>query len=927
MTEARGKLFLLDAYALIFRAYYAFINRHMYNSSGLNTSAIFGFTVTLDEILKKEDPTHIAVVFDPPGPNFRHEMYTEYKANRDETPEDIKKAIPIIKDVIKAFNIPVIEVKGYEADDVIGTLSKKAEKSGLLTYMMTPDKDYTQLVSENIFMYKPRKGGGEAEIIGVEEVMAKFEVKHPEQVIDILALWGDSSDNVPGAPGIGEKTAKKLVSEFGTLESIFENSDRLKGKQKESIENNIDQIKLSKELVTIDLDVPVEFSEDQLKRRNPDVEKLKILFKDLEFRTITERIIGKGTLNEEKPVQTDDQGSLFSSETGQSIRQEEYSSIHTTTHAYHCVKEEKDIDHLITELSSCKAFCFDTETTHINALEAELVGIAFSYKEHEAWYVPFPSEPAARDLLLSRFKEVFANPEIGKTGQNIKYDIQVLENYQLHVRGEIFDTMIAHYLVHPDAPHNLDYLSLTFLEYKPVSIEELIGTKGQNQKNMRDVPEETIKDYACEDADLTWQLSRILLKELVDSNLDKLARDIEFPLIPVLAAMERAGFVLDTDSMEQYGTNLTSDLIKLEEEIFELAGEKFNVSSPKQLGIILFEKLKISEQTRKTKSKQYSTNEEVLSRLVDKHPIVDKVMDFRTLKKLLSTYVEALPKMINPETGKIHSSFNQAITATGRLSSNNPNLQNIPIREQRGREIRKAFIPQASNNRIISADYSQIELRLIAHMSNDENLIEAFVNLEDIHTATAAKIFSIPLEEVSREMRGQAKTANFGIIYGISAFGLSQRLRISRSDAKELIDGYFKSYPKVKEYMDQSISRARESGFVQTILGRKRYLPDILSRNSVVRGFAERNAINAPIQGSAADIIKIAMININKRIEDVQLTGKMILQVHDELIFDIPATEEEEFNNLIRLEMENALTLNVPLLVEIGSGNNWFEAH
>ncbi len=927
MQEARGKLFLLDAYALIFRAYYAFINRQMYNSSGLNTSAIYGFTVSLDEILKKENPTHIAVVFDPPGPNFRHEKYPEYKANRDETPEDIKKAVPIIKDIIKAFNIPVIEVQGFEADDVIGTLSKKAEKSGLTTYMMTPDKDFTQLVSENIFMYKPRKGGGEAEIIGVEEVMKKFEVKYPEQVIDILALWGDSSDNIPGAPGIGEKTAKKLVSQFGTLESIFINSDRLKGKQKEIIENNIDQIKLSKELVTIDLDVPVDFNENQLKRKNPDYEKLKDLFKDLEFRTIADRIIGTATLNDQKPAQANDQRSLFSPETGQGNKQEEYSSIHTIAHAYHSVKEEKDVDHLLTELSTCKTFCFDTETTHINALEAELVGIAFSYKEHEAWYVPVPQEPVTRDRLLSRFKEVFSNPGIGKTGQNIKYDIQVLHKYQLEVKGDIFDTMIAHYLAHPEAPHNLNYLSVTFLGYKPVSIEELIGTKGQGQKNMRDVPEETIKDYACEDADLTWQLSQILLKELEDSTLLKLAREVEFPLIPVLADMERAGFVLDTDSMEQYGKILNSDLIKLEEEIFELAGENFNVSSPKQLGIILFEKLQLSEQAKKTKSKQYSTNEEVLSRLVDKHPVVDKVLEFRTLKKLLSTYVEALPKMINPGTGKIHTSFNQAITATGRLSSNNPNLQNIPIREQRGREIRKAFIPEASNNRIISADYSQIELRLIAHMSNDEQLIEAFVNQEDIHTATAAKIFNIPLEEVSREMRGQAKTANFGIIYGISAFGLSQRLRISRSDAKELIDDYFKSYPKVREYMDQSISRARESGYVQTILGRKRYLPDILSRNSVVRGFAERNAINAPIQGSAADIIKIAMINIHNKMRDHQLKGKMILQVHDELIFDIPVKEEGVFRNMIKFEMEHALSLKVPLLVEIGSGNNWFEAH
>jgi DNA polymerase-1 len=925
--EFRKKLFLLDAYALIFRAYYAFINRQMLNSKGLNTSAIFGFTATLEEILRNEKPTHIAVVFDPPGPTFRHEKYTEYKANREETPEDIKKSVPIIKSIIQAFNIPVIEVMGYEADDVIGTLSRKAAEKGYIVYMMTPDKDYAQLVTDNIFMYKPRKGGEKAEILGVDEVNNQFGIKSPRQVIDILALWGDSSDNIPGAPGIGEVTARKLIAEYGSVEGIFKNADHLKGKQKESIINYSDRINLAKELVTICLDTPVDFHEKEFELKNPDIPRLSQLFNELEFRNLADRIIGS---YKEVPVAQDvqeSQGLLFTNEQDTEKDNHDYETIHTVKHSYHTIKSDADARALISELNNLQAFCFDTETTNIDPLEAELVGVAFSFRNNEAYYVPFPADKSIAISLLKKFEQVFANQEIEKIGQNLKYDIQVLNNYQIAVRGSLFDTMLAHYLLHPESRHNLNYLSGRYLNYKPVAIEELIGKKGQEQGNMRNVPVELISDYACEDADLTWQLSRIFCDELRESGLLDLARNVEFPLIQVLADMERAGFEIDTCFLEQYGEILKQELVNLEEEIFTLAAERFNISSPRQLGVVLFEKLNISGQKRKTRSQQYSTSEDVLSRLIDKHPVISKVLDHRALKKLLSTYVEALPKMISPATGKIHTSFNQAITATGRLSSNNPNLQNIPIREERGREVRKAFIPESSDNLLVAADYSQIELRLMAHMSDDENLKNAFLKHEDIHVATAAKIFNVPADHVSREMRSQAKTANFGIIYGISAFGLSQRLNIGRAEAKILIDGYFKSYPKVKEYIDRSIIEAKRKGYVTTLLGRKRYLPDIQSRNAVVRGFAERNAINAPLQGSAADIIKIAMIRIHDILRKNHMKSKMILQVHDELVFDVNKNEIHELIEIVKYQMEHAYPVSVPLLVDVGSGSNWLEAH
>ena len=921
-----GRLFLLDAYALIFRAYYAFINRHMYNSKGLNTSAVFGFTIALDEILKKESPSHIAVVFDPPGPTFRHEKYPLYKANRDETPEDIKKSIPIIKELLGAFKIPVIEVAGYEADDVIGTISKSAEKSGFSVFMMTPDKDYTQLVSENIKLYKPRKGSGQAEIMGVAEVLAQYEITSPLQVIDILALSGDASDNVPGAPGIGPKTAIKLVKQFGSVDSVIENADKLTGKMKDSIIGNSDTIRLSRDLVTISLDVPVDFDEESLKRKDPDFVRLGELFAELEFRNLASRIMDSTREVPRQKIENDEQGSLFPSKEEGGEPEEKPDTIQTRKHSYHLLEDGKDLNRLIREIKQKGRFCFDTETTGIDPLEAALVGISISLAEHEAWYLPFPARGAARTRFITQLEEVFSDKNIGKTGQNIKYDIKVLSNYGITVKGEVFDTMIAHYLLHPEAPHNLDFLSEKYLRYRPVPIENLIGEKGKNQATMDQVPVEKVSDYACEDADLTWQLARILADELKKEGLGDLAIKVEFPLIPVLSDMEIAGFVIDVASLEQYGKVLTDDLIRIEEEIFRQARERFNVSSPKQLGIILFEKLKISEQARKTKSRQYSTSEDVLSRLAGQHPIVPLVLEFRTLKKLMSTYVAALPKMIRPSTGKIHTSFNQAVAATGRLSSNNPNLQNIPIREERGREIRKAFVPEPGHI-LVSADYSQIELRLMAHMSLDEHLIAAFNNHEDIHTATAAKVFNLPQNQVTREMRTRAKTANFGIIYGISAFGLSQRLNIGRTEAKELIEGYFRSYPGVRQYMDESISRAREKGYVETILGRRRFLPDIHSRNAVVRGFAERNAINAPIQGSAADIIKIAMINIHKQLNINNMASKMILQVHDELIFDVVPDEEDGLKKMVRGEMERAMELRVPLEVDIGSGHNWLEAH
>ena len=920
------KLFLLDAYALIFRAYYAFVSRPIRNSKGMNTSAVFGFTNSLVEILEKEKPTHIAVVFDPPSPTFRHKMYEEYKANRLETPEDIRLSVPYIKRIIEGFNIKHVEVSGYEADDVIGALAKKAEKQGFQTYMMTPDKDYGQLVSENIFVYKPRRSSGEAEVLGVKEIKKKFEVGNPLQVIDILALWGDSSDNVPGAPGIGEKTAKKLIHDFGSVEQLIENADKLQGKQKEIIINFKEQITLSKKLVTIALDVPYEpdFRDFEIKSLN--TEKLKEVFSELEFKTITNRILGNMSQKEEKKKDEPVQGNLFSDDSSlEDSNFNDLSSIYTVKHSYHLIQNQKERSELIGLLKKQKSFCFDTETTGLDVQSAEIVGLAISFKEHEAYYVIFPKDQKETQSIMEEFRPVFEDESIGKIGQNIKYDIQIFKRYNIPVNGELFDTMLAHYLVQPELKHNLNYLAERYLHYQCVSIEELIGEKGKTQLNMRQVDPEKQKEYAGEDADITLQLADILRNELKNNNLTELANKIEMPLIIVLADMENAGFKLNTGDLEKYAGLLREEIIQIEKSIYEQAGTQFNISSPKQLGNILFEKLKITDNAKKTKTKQYSTSEDVLVRLKDKHEIVSNVLDYRSLTKLLSTYVETLPKLINKETGKIHTSYNQAVAATGRLSSINPNLQNIPIRDERGREIRKSFVASNDDYLLLAADYSQIELRIMAHMSEDSNMIAAFNNDEDIHTATAAKIYNVPLEDVTREMRSKAKTANFGIIYGISVFGLSQRLNIPRSEAN-LIDGYFKTYPKVGKYMENTIRLAKNKGYVATLMGRKRYLPDINSGNAMIRGIAERNAINAPIQGSAADIIKLAMINIHSMIKD-KFKTRMILQVHDELIFDTHKTELDDIKELVKLEMESAFPLNVPLIVDIGEGKNWLEAH
>jgi DNA polymerase-1 len=939
-TEKR--LFLLDAYALIFRAYYAFINRQMFNSKGLNTSAIFGFTVTLEEVIKNYNPSHIGVVFDPPSPIFRHKIYTAYKANREETPEEIKKAVPVIKEIIDGFNIPIIEVEGFEADDVIGTLAKKAEDQGFQVFMMTPDKDYAQLVSENIFMFKPKKSGEKPEILGVKEINNLFQTKNPIQVIDVMALWGDSSDNVPGAPGIGEKTAKKLISEFGSIENLFENAGKLKGKQQESIMNFKEQIKLAKKLVTIDTEVPIQFTEEDFKLKNLKKDKLKKIFQELEFRTIAERILNSGKeevvkektdigsgKSEIKFTYANQQGSLFNSE--QNVEGgnylTDYKTIKTCEHKYVVCDSTEKITDLTSRLSALAAFCFDTETTDLNPLIAQLVGISFSFNPYEAYYIPIPQDKKQALDKLQKFIPLFQDQKILKIGQNIKYDLQVLNNYNINLGGKIFDTMIAHYILQPELRHNLNYLSESYLKYKPVTIEELIGKKGSEQGNMRDVPLGIISEYACEDADLTWQLYQIFREKLVQEGLQTLVETVEFPLIKVISDMEIAGVTLDTSSLKNYAVQLSEEIGKLEKEIFGLAGQVFNISSPKQLGEILFDKLKVGKDTKRTKTKIYSTSEEVLLELTDKHPIISKILEYRSLTKLLSTYVEALPKMVNPNTGRIHTSFNQAVVATGRLSSNNPNLQNIPVRDAKGREIRKAFISSGPDYVLFSADYSQIELRIMAHMSKDENIINAYRNKEDIHLSTASKIYNVPISKVTREMRGRAKTANFGIIYGISSFGLSQRLHISRTEAKELIDGYFRAYPGVRKYMDDIIRIARDKGYVETLLGRRRYLNDINSRNSFVRGFAERNAINAPIQGTAADIIKIAMINIHKEFNKNKLLSRMILQVHDELVFNVYKLELEQVKEIVIREMENAYPLNVPLVVDTGSGINWLEAH
>lgn len=921
--ETEKKLFLLDAYALIFRAYYAFISRPIRNSNGLNTSAVFGFVSTLDEVLRKEKPTHIAVGFDPPSPNFRHQMFDAYKANREATPPDIKLSIPYIKQILEAYNIPILEFDGYEADDTIGTVAKQAGKEGYAVYMMTPDKDYAQLVEENIFMYKPRRSGNDAEIWGVDEVKEKFGVDNPLQVIDILALAGDTADNIPGAPGVGEKTAQKLIATYTSVENLLNNTSELKGKQKENIENYVDQIILSKKLVTIDTDVPVNIQIDELEVKELNKTALRNLFNELEFKTLAQRILGS-----EPRIESSSQGTLFDMPAGNPdlIDSSEYNTFKSESVNYQLVTSESDWNILIQVLESNMQFCFDTETTGLDVLNDELVGLSISVEEKHAWYIPFSSDSQSSKNSLNKLKRFFESDNQLKIGHNLKFDIQMLRRYNIEVCGPYFDTMIAHYLIHPEVRHKLDNLTENLLNYRMIHIEELIGKKGKGQLNMRQVAVEDAKDYACEDADLTLRLYNYLKPKLEESKLLQLAESIEFPLIDTLTEMELTGFNIDIVALKEFEIKLEKEIEKIREEIYSLADEEFNIASPKQLGIILFEKLKISSNTKMTKTKQYSTSEDVLQRLKTSHPIINLILDYRSVTKLQSTYVAALPKMVDRNTLRIHSSFSQTIAATGRLSSMNPNLQNIPIREERGREIRKSFIPSGKEFLLLSADYSQIELRLMAHMSGDEQMLEAFNQGADIHRSTAAKVYKVNAADVTREMRSNAKTANFGIIYGISAFGLSQRLNIPRNEAKELIDSYFTGFPKVKEYMDISIEEAKKKGWVSTLYGRRRNLPDIHSSNSVVRGIAERNAINSPIQGTAADIIKIAMNRIHTLLLGKYKT-RMILQVHDELVFDVYQSELEEIISIVKEEMENAASLSVPLEVDIGYGKNWLEAH
>lgn len=923
------KLYLLDAYALIFRAYYAFINNPIKTSGGLNTSAIYGFVNALNDIITNQKPSHIAIAFDPPSPTFRHKEFDEYKANRDATPEDIKKAVPIIKEIINAYNIPVIEVDGFEADDAIGTMAKNAEKQGFDVYMMTSDKDFAQLVSDKIFMYKPGRGSSDAVIWDCEKVKEKFKVDKPEQVIDVLALWGDASDNIPGAPGIGEKTSKNLISKYGNIENIYHNIDDFKGKQKENLIKYRDQIKLSRKLVKIILDVPVKLEEEKMKIVDPDKKKLLELFKKLEFKRLSDHLQRSDKTAEgetEKPAFG--QGTLFAGSGDENmVKSTGRKTIDNTTHDYILLDTGEKEDELVGKITRQKEFCFDTETTSLDTEQGELVGISFCCESHKAYWLPVDGEVLKSKSFRTKFVPLFGNENIIKVGQNLKFDIKIMQNAGIYVNGPLFDTMIAHYLIKPDGKHGLNDMAEDYLNYTPVKIEELIGIKGKNQKSIPNVPPEKLKDYAAEDADLTWQIKKILEKELKNKKLEKLAGNIEMPLVYVLGNMESKGFRLDVDALKRYSVKLKEELLSIQEKIYKLSGTEFNVSSPKQLGEILFGKMKIESKARKTKTGQYSTNEETLQRLEKKHEIIPAILEFRSVSKLLSTYVEKLPGLINKKTGKIHSSFNQTIAATGRLSSNNPNLQNIPIREERGKEIRKAFVPSDNSHILISADYSQIELRLMAHMSGDRNMISAFREGKDIHLSTASEIYNLPPGEVTREMRGKAKTANFGIIYGISAYGLSQRMNLPLSEAKNFIEEYFNAYPGVKEYMGKSIDIAREKGYVETLMGRKRYLPDIHSRNATVRGFAERNAINAPIQGSAADIIKIAMIKIHKKIVEKNLKLAMILQVHDELVFDVPDKEIDKLQKIVVNEMEGAVSLKVPLTVDLGTGNNWLEAH
>ncbi len=927
------KLFLIDAYALIYRSYYAFLKNPRINSKGMNTSAIFGFINSLEDVLKRENPTHIAVAFDPKGPTFRHEAYELYKAQREETPEVIRQSVPIIKDIIEAYNIPILEVPRFEADDVIGTVSKQAEKEGFEVYMMTPDKDYGQLVSEHIFMYRP-KFGGDYEVMGVKEVLNKYSLTSVDQVIDLLGLMGDSSDNIPGCPGVGEKTAQKLLEEYGSIENLLENTDKLKGALQKRVTENAEQIRFSKFLATIKTDVPIQFDAAKCVREKPNETRLTEIYTELEFRTFINKMTGeekKSALAPQKVVAKGPvQGNLFDLFATEEPSVPKYSTLanlKTTLHVYKTVDTEEEMAKLGRFLADQDFFAFDTETDGIDPLTAGLVGMSFAVKENEAWYVPVPADKEEAAKVVAHFSPALQNRKSQKIGQNIKFDIIVLRKYGVRVTGPLFDTMIAHYLLNPELRHGMDYLAETYLKYKPVPISQLIGPKGKNQLCMRDVPLAQIAEYAAEDADVTLKLKNFFAPELKKAGIESLFFDIEMPLIYVLVEMEVTGVKLDTVALKQSSEELTAALNNLEKEIYELAGVKFNINSSKQVGEVLFEHLKIEEKAKKTKTGSYSTSEDILEKMRSKHPVVGKLLEYRGLKKLLSTYIDALPELINPETGKVHTSFNQTVTATGRLSSTNPNLQNIPIRDELGREIRKAFIPDNEDCTFFSADYSQIELRIMAHLSQDEHMIEAFRSGADIHSATAAKIYGIPVEEVTGDMRRKAKTANFGIIYGISIFGLAERLNIPRAESKELIEGYFKSYPGIRDYMDESIRIAKEKGYVETIFKRKRYLPDINSHNAIVRGYAERNAINAPIQGSAADIIKVAMVRIYNRFEEEGLKSKMILQVHDELNFNVCQDEQEKVRQIVLEEMENAIQLQVPLIADCGEGKNWLEAH
>ena len=949
------RVFLVDAFALIFRGYYAFIKNPRINSKGLDTSAIMGFMNSLLDVIKRERPDHLAVCFDKGGSSDRVEMYAEYKANRDETPEAIKVAVPIIQDILKAMHIPIMVKEGYEADDVIGTLAKQAEKEGYQTFMVTPDKDFAQLVSENIFMYRPVFGGG-YETWGIPEVQKKFEVTEPLQVIDFLGMMGDSSDNIPGLPGVGEKTAKKFLAQYGSMENLLANTHELKGKMKEKVEANGELGLLSKKLATIMLDVPVTFNAKDFELEQPDVPKVTEIFQELEFRRLIDNftktfstetaITQTNTTSAKKEIKTTakemaaagaGQFSLFDTSTTLSNQNNsaeittattfERKTAESTSHFYQSIAPGMATKLFIKNLLNQTSVCFDTETTGLNPLTAELVGIAFSWETGKGFYLPFPEARNEAQGIIEQLRPFFEAEHIEKIGQNLKYDIKVLHKYNITVKGKLFDTMLAHYLINPDMRHNMDVLAETYLNYTPISITELIGKKGKNQLSMRDVPVDKQTEYAVEDADITFQLKEHFQNELGEANTQKLFDDIEVPLLRVLAAMELEGINLDGHFLKSLSTDLDQDIKALETKIYEAAGEEFNIASPKQLGVILFEKLKLVDKPKKTKTGQYSTAEEVLSYLAKDHEIIQNILEYRGLAKLKSTYVDALPTQVEASTKRVHTDYMQTVAATGRLSSNNPNLQNIPIRTERGRQVRKAFIPRDENHILLAADYSQIELRIIAALSEEETMIEAFKNGEDIHASTAAKVFNVAIKDVTREQRSNAKTVNFGIIYGVSAFGLSNQTNLSRSEAKELIDTYYETYPKLKKYMSDLVDFARDNGYVQTVLGRRRYLKDINSRNAVVRGAAERNAVNAPIQGSAADIIKIAMINIYNKLESGNYKTKMLLQVHDELVFDVYKPELETMKTLIKTEMENAFNLAVPLDVELDTGKNWLEAH